>query len=145
MRNECLEEVKTCPWLHIHHMVKQGSNPEALTPEHSYIPGHLGDGAGKFLEPLVVLGAELVLQDLLLCQSFPPGLGFSGEELGNIFFLSFLFSAPLRLLVQADVLSLCREIDRPWRDWVDFCEFLLSLPMRMSLLLFLFLPMLLGC
>ena len=63
---------------------------------------------------------------------------------GNIFFLSFLFSACLRVLVQADVLLLCREIDRPWRYQVDFCDFLPSVPTRMSLLLLLFLPALPG-
>lgn len=71
MRNECLEQVITCPWPHILHMVKQSPNPETPTPEPSSILGPLGDGAGKFLGALggpgSLRGAELVLLDVLLC------------------------------------------------------------------------------
>ena len=52
MRNECLEQVITCPWPHVLHMVKQSPSPETPTPEPSSILGPLGDGAGKFLGAL---------------------------------------------------------------------------------------------
>ena len=144
MRNECLEQVKTCPWPHVLHMVKQSPSPETPTPEPSSILGPFGDGAGKFLGALGGPGGWVSAPRPTPVLVFPTWGWLLRWRMVGISFSSLFSSVCLRVLVQADVLLLCREIDRPWRNQVAFCDSLLSVPTRMSLLLLLFLPTLPG-
>ena len=98
MRNECLEQVITCPRPHILHMVKQSPNPETPTPEPSSILGPLGDGAGKFLGALrgpgSLRGAKLVLLDVLLLV-FPTWGWLLRWRIVGISFSSLFSSLPV--------------------------------------------------
>lgn len=138
MRNECLEQVITCPWPHILRMVKQGQTPETPTPGPLFHPRPLrGSGAGKFLGALESWSWVSPPRPYSCGSLSHLGLVLRWRMVGISF--SSLSLLCLSLGIGSNtVLLLWQKIDKDWRYQVGFCDFLLSYQWEYDTLLFSF-------